>query len=136
MIPFLMVSIGLFFGFCISRTQSEKEYISSGPGFSMPDNVKQILDNSCFPCHNTDSRNEKAKSKFNVEELGSLSVPKLVGKMGDIKDVLDKNEMPPKKFREMRPEKVPTPEQFQILKNWATATANSLIEQTDSIQKK
>ena len=94
--------------------------------FSMPADVKQIVDNSCAGCHSSDSKNEKAKLKLKFDELGDLKTARLAGKLSKIAEVLEKDKMPPKKFREHYPDKVPTAEQHATLKNWAESTAKSL----------
>jgi len=122
-----LLSAALFLNFNTFRSNT-KSVIPPSPEFSMPDDVKQIVDHSCVGCHSSDSRNTKAKLKLKFDELGDLNVGKLAGKLSKIEKVLEKEKMPPKKFLEKNPDKAPTAEQRALLKKWAESTANSLSE--------
>ena len=39
---------------------------------NMPDDVKAIIEKSCFGCHNTDSKNDKAKEKLDLKTIDEL----------------------------------------------------------------
>lgn len=105
---------------------NSQDETQSGSHFKMPDDVKQIVDNSCVGCHSSDSRNLKAKLKLKFDELGDLDVAKLAGKLSKIHKELEKEKMPPKKFVENYPDKAPTADQRKLLMNWAGSTADSL----------
>ena len=95
--------------------------------FDMPENVKAVVDNKCFGCHNAESQNDKAKEKLRWDQLDQLSKAKLVSTFSDIEEVLDEGKMPPEKFLEKKPEKKLTDEEKQILKSWAVSTSEKLI---------
>ena len=60
---FILYSFTLF-------NQPGKEVSSPGHHeLSIPDDVQQIIDNHCFGCHNTDSRNDKAKGKLKFDKF-------------------------------------------------------------------
>ncbi|QIA07894.1 heme-binding domain-containing protein [Draconibacterium halophilum] len=65
---------------------------------AMPDDVKAVIENSCFGCHNTDSKNEDGKKELDFKKLDSLSKIKMISTYKEIEEVLDENEMPPKSF--------------------------------------
>ncbi len=94
----------------------------------MPENVKAIVDNKCFGCHNAESQSEKAKEKLLWDQLDQLSKSKLVSTFSDIEEVLNENKMPPEKFLANKPEKKLTDEEKEILKSWAVATSEKLIK--------
>lgn len=94
----------------------------------IPDDVQEVIDNSCFGCHHSDSKNKKAKMKLKFDELGSLKTHKLVGKLQKIGEEVHEGKMPPKKFNQRFPDKVPTMEQKELLINWAEKTAKSYVE--------
>jgi len=94
----------------------------------LPDNVKMIIDKSCFACHNSDSRNEDAISKKDFKKLASLSMIKKISAYKHIGDVVEKNEMPPKKFLENKPEKKLTDKEKEILISWAKKEAEALVK--------
>lgn len=96
--------------------------------FSIPADVQSVLDNSCYGCHNSDSKNTKGKAKIKFDELGSLKTSKLVGKMGKIVDVVNEGDMPPKKFLENKPKAALSEEQKVLLVNWAESIAKSYSE--------
>eukprot|EP00764_Aduncisulcus_paluster_P010217 gnl/Carplike_NY0171/3511_a4742_403.p1 GENE.gnl/Carplike_NY0171/3511_a4742_403~~gnl/Carplike_NY0171/3511_a4742_403.p1 ORF type:complete len:130 (+),score=13.01 gnl/Carplike_NY0171/3511_a4742_403:84-473(+) len=96
---------------------------------TMPENVKAIVDKSCFGCHNTDSRNEDAKEDLDFKTFDSLSKVKKIGVYRHIAEVLEKEEMPPKKFIERFPDKKLTEEETKILTEWVKKEAAALIGQ-------
>lgn len=99
-----------------------------GEGFTIPDDVNQIFEKSCYGCHNMESSNEKGKKKLMIDELSNLSKAKLVGKLGDIGEVVAKNDMPPKKFLEKYPDKALTDDEAKRLKEWAESTVDDLMK--------
>lgn len=94
----------------------------------LPENVKAIIDKSCFGCHNTDSRNEDAKEDLDFKKLEGLSFMKKISAYKHIGEVVEENEMPPKKFLEKRPEKKLTDKEKEILIAWAKKEAETLVK--------
>jgi uncharacterized membrane protein len=94
----------------------------------IPDNVKSVLDNKCFGCHNTDSKAQKAKDKMLLDKLGELSKAKMIATLGKISEVASEGKMPPEKFLEQRPEKKLTEEEQNLLVIWAEETSNALLK--------
>jgi len=94
----------------------------------LPENVKAIIDKSCFACHNTDSRNEDAKEDLDFKTLGNLSMLKKISAYKHIGEVVEEDKMPPKKFLENKPEKKLTDEEKNILINWAKKEAETLVK--------
>ena len=127
LIPIALFSAILFLNFnSVDKIGSANEPASSE--FSMPADVEEIIDNSCYGCHNSDSKNIRGKGKLKFDELGELSTFKLVGKLDKISKEIKKDNMPPKKFRKNNPESVLTTEQKEIMINWAESTAKSYTE--------
>ncbi|MCF6170109.1 MAG: heme-binding domain-containing protein [Bacteroidales bacterium] len=120
-----VLAIGFFFLNFTAQNESIT-LAADGSKFEIPDNVKQIIDNSCFGCHNIESKNDKAKKKLLFDELGELKTHKLVGKLADISDVVGEGEMPPKKAIERFPSIKLSDEDRNILKEWAAKTAEEL----------
>ena len=100
----------------------------NGTSSELPENVNAIIQKSCYGCHNTDSRNEDAKEKLDFKKMDKLSFMKKISAYKHIGEVLDENEMPPKKFLEKRPEKKLTDEEKQILIAWAKKEAEILVK--------
>jgi uncharacterized membrane protein len=95
---------------------------------TMPDDVKAIIEKSCFGCHNTDSKNEKSKEKLDFKTFDSLSTTKMIHALDKIEQALKENEMPPEKFLEKFPDKKLTDDEKKILMDWANNEAKSLMK--------
>jgi uncharacterized membrane protein len=94
----------------------------------MPDDVKAIIDKSCFGCHNNDSKNDKAKEKLNLSTFDSLTKNKMIAGLKEIAEVVEENEMPPAKFLEKNPDKKLTDAEKKILMDWANSEAKALMK--------
>jgi uncharacterized membrane protein len=95
---------------------------------TMPDDVKAIIDKSCFGCHNTDSKNDKAKEKLDLKTIDTLDKSKMIHALKEISEVVEENEMPPAKFLEKFPEKKLTDAEKKTLMDWANNEAKSLMK--------
>ncbi|HRX11226.1 MAG TPA: heme-binding domain-containing protein, partial [Draconibacterium sp.] len=114
---FIPSTLLVFLFATIIATASENQVKSKA--IDIPDNVKTIIDKSCFGCHNTDSKNDKAKDKLDLKTLGDLETAKMIHALKEINEVVEKNEMPPEKFLERFPDKKLTDDEKKILMNWA-----------------
>ena len=108
---------------------SATEYQTEGKTVKMPDDVKAIIENSCFGCHNTDSKNDKGKEKLDLKTLDSLTKNKMIASLKNISETIEENEMPPAKFLEKFPDKKLTDAEKKILMEWANSEAKTLIKQ-------
>ncbi len=126
-----LIIVALGFGL-ISFTYQTKDSgfksVASDDKFEIPENVQQVIDKSCFGCHNSESQSEKGKKKLQWDKLGELKTYKLIGKLTDIADITANSEMPPEKFLEKKPEATPTAIEKKILSEWAESTAKKLAE--------
>ena len=93
---------------------------------NMPDDVKAIIEKSCFGCHNTDSKNDKAKEKLDFKTLDNLAVTKMIHALDKIEQNLKEDEMPPEKFLEKFPDKKLTDSEKKILMDWANNEIKAL----------
>ena len=128
---FLFIAATLGFGLISFTQQSSNEPSGDMPidkHFEIPDNVQQVIDKSCFGCHNSDSQSEKGKKKLQWDKLGDLKTYKLVGKLTDIADVVANSDMPPEKFLAKKPEATLTAVEKKLLAEWAENTAKQLTE--------
>ncbi len=94
----------------------------------MPDNVKAIIEKSCFGCHNTDSKNDKAKEKLDLKTFDALGKKEMIHALGEIAETVDENEMPPAKFLEKFPDKKLTDAEKKILIDWAKNEGKALMK--------
>lgn len=108
----------------VSATENQTETKT----VKMPDDVKAIIEKSCFGCHNTDSKNDKAKEKLDLKTLYSLTKNKMIASLKDIAETVEENEMPPAKFLEKFPDKKLTDTEKKILMDWANSEAKALMK--------
>lgn len=114
MFPLVLISF-MFVSFMVSANNNP----GKTKGEPMPENVKAIIEKSCFGCHNTDSKNDKAKEKLDFKSFDSLEKMKQIVAYKDIHEVLVKDEMPPQKFLEKFPDKKVSEDEKKILIEWA-----------------
>lgn len=86
---------------------------------NMPENVKAVISAKCFGCHSNDAKNDKSKEKLNFSTFGNLSLVKKIAAYGSIVEVMEDNEMPPKKFLERFPDKKISDKEQTLLLDWA-----------------
>lgn len=94
----------------------------------MPNDVKAIIDKSCFGCHNNDSKNDKAKEKLNLSTFDTLTKNKMIASYRKMAETVEENEMPPAKFLERFPDKKLTDAEKLVLMNWAKNEAKGLLK--------
>jgi len=116
LVGFLMIAV-------LARADNEPEKKSS-----MPADVKAVVEKSCFGCHNTDSRNEDAKKDLDFKKLDGLSTIKKIGAYKEIGEVIEKGEMPPKKFLEKYPDKKLSDDEKKLLIDWSKKEAEAMLK--------
>lgn len=125
-IAIALVSMSLIF---MNFSKVENQETNNAPmatTIDIPDNIQEILDNSCFGCHNAKSKNLKGKRKLKFDKLNDLKTYKAIGKLTDIAEVIAESEMPPAKILKKYPDMTLTDEQKEILSSWAKKTAKDL----------
>lgn len=95
---------------------------------AIPDNVNKIIEKSCFGCHNTDSKNDKAKEKLDFKAYESLDQKTKIHALGEIAKTVGESEMPPAKFLEKFPDKKLTDDEKKILIDWANNEGKALMK--------
>ena len=95
---------------------------------AIPDNVKAVIEKSCFGCHNTDSKNDKAKEKLDLKTFDALGKKEMIHALGEIAETVEENEMPPAKFLEKFPDKKLTDAEKKILIDWAKSEGKALMK--------
>ena len=125
------VFTGLLLAFLFSflAVRAEEKTAHANAPYKMPEKVKTIIDNKCFGCHNTDSRNKDAKEDLDFNMLDGLSKVKKVGAFNDISKVLEEGKMPPKKFLERKPEQALTDKEMKILTKWVKDETSAIIKE-------
>ena len=125
-IPFLLLLIGGMF--IVQSFVPSGSSVLPNEEVNIPEDVKVILDNKCFGCHNVDARSDKAKEKLLLDKMSDLSKAELISALGEIHEVVVEGEMPPEKFLEKKPEAALTDEESKLLAEWADKAADDLIE--------
>ena len=105
--------------------ENKKSTVPAKAVYEVPADVQEIIDNSCYGCHNSDSKNKKGKLKLDFDKMPEMKTGKLVGKLVKIHDAVDENDMPPKKFLNNYPDRALTDEQKEKLTTWAKDLANA-----------
>ncbi len=118
----LLLPFGLIIGLLFFQGKSST---STPPPAELPAEVKAVVDKKCYGCHNANSKNEKGKAKLDWDALTTLKKSKRVGTMGKISEVLEKGEMPPKKFLENKPEAALSEAELATLVAWSAGKKKS-----------
>ncbi len=108
--------LALFLAFLTVSATLKTTLKTSG---EVPEDVQAVIKGKCFGCHNTESRNDKAKEKLVFDKLDSLSVIDRIGKFRDIEKELNDNKMPPEQFLSRFPDRALTADEKQLLLDWA-----------------
>lgn len=111
--------------FSVSLLVSAEEHSTKKD--KMPENVKLVIEKSCFGCHNTDSKNEDAKKELDFKKLDGLSTIKKIGAYKEIGEIIEKQEMPPEKFLARYPDKSLSAEEKELLIKWSKKEAEALV---------
>lgn len=115
----IIAGIGLSYSRNASPIQSQ---------INMPDNIKAVIDKSCYGCHSTESTDRKAKEALNFNTMNELSRVRKITKLRGIAESVNKGEMPPKKFIEQYPDRKLTPEEEKALLKWTKGEIDAIIK--------
>lgn len=118
--------MAIFMAATLFSTASENP--TEAKAVTMPDDVKAVIEKSCFGCHNTDSKNDKAKEKLDLKTLDNLTTPKMIHALREINEVVEENEMPPEKFLAKYPDKKLSDAEKKLLMDWASKEAKALMQ--------
>ena len=113
--------LGLLFiqGTPKSEVETTPVHLAMSP--DMPANIKAIVDQKCYGCHNAESKNEKGKAKLDWDAFEASKKSKQMATKGKIAAVLEKGDMPPAKFLENKPEGKLTEAELATLMEWSAS---------------
>jgi hypothetical protein len=111
----------------------------------VPEKVHKILQRSCYDCHSNNTNYpwydqiqpvrwwvehhiKEGKAHLNFSEFTQYSFDKQTDKLDEIGEVLDNDEMPLSSYTFMHKEARLTPEEKDMVINWATETVNARDE--------
>ena len=95
--------------------------------YKFPKKVKAVIDKSCYGCHSEKGKSDDAKDALRWDMMTEYDKGKLVSVMDEIIEVIEKEEMPPKKMVERKPEIKPTEKEYAALMKWAEKEADKLL---------
>jgi len=122
----------IFMVFLLSNFTLTNNIISFSPDdkteYNVPNEISNIIQNSCYGCHHADSKNKKGKKKLDFDKIGGeYNNIKSAGKLRDISKVLLEKEMPPEKFLAHYPEKALSDSDNNMLSEWANKMSGNLL---------
>ncbi len=126
-LPVFLSALALTMMGFMKPTHTEKPVKMKENILVIPAKVQQVIDQSCYGCHHSGAKSEKAMKALNFDKLTKLTKFKLVGKLQDMADVVSDGDMPPKKFLAKHPEKGLSEKQKNLLINWAGKAAEKII---------
>lgn len=91
----------------------------------MPADVKAVVEQKCYGCHNANSKNEKGKAKLDWDAFEATKKSKQMATKGKIAEVLEKGDMPPAKFLENKPEGKLSEAELATLMQWSSGKKKS-----------
>jgi len=95
---------------------------------NMSDKVYEIVKTSCFDCHLSNSRNQKAKKALLFDRVSHLPPPKQISKLNDICEEVKDGTMPPEKYLENFPERKLTDAQIKAVCEWVGKESNKFLK--------
>ena len=100
--------------------------IQQDPGY--PEDVSQILMNSCYGCHSADAKNEDSKQALNFSKWDEYKLTKKISLLSDIDEDLKEGVMPPEKIIKKYPEIALTEDQVSLLREWTKKETEKLMK--------
>ena len=97
-------------------------------GYKFPKKVKAVIDKSCYGCHSEKGKSDDAKEALRWDLMDEYDKSKLVSVMDEIIEVVEKQEMPPKKMLEKKPDLKPSEKEYETLVKWAEKEADKLLD--------
>ncbi|MCG8308160.1 MAG: heme-binding domain-containing protein [Cytophagales bacterium] len=97
-------------------------------GYKFPKKVKAVIDKSCYGCHSEKGKSDDAKEALRWDLMDEYDKSKLVSVMDEIIEVVEKQEMPPKKMLEKKPDLKPSEKEYETLAKWAEKEADKLLD--------
>lgn len=118
---------------------------------AVPDQVMSILKSACYDCHSNHTdpmwymniqpvgwwiqhHINEGKEKLNFSEFNTYTLKRKKHKLEEVAEQVEKGEMPMASYTWMHGEAKLSPEQANVLKQWALESKKSLEEQNDSVR--
>lgn len=100
----------------------------SEPISEFPKKVSTIITNSCYDCHTTGAKAEKAVKALDFKNWDEYKLTKQITLLTKICQVLENGEMPPEKYLGQHPEKALSESDVKTICNWTKKETEKLIK--------
>jgi hypothetical protein len=110
------ISIAAFLFISPLKVISQKKITQSS--YSIPDNVAEVLRNSCVSCHESGG-NVMAESMWSFSSWDKYSAKKQASKSKAMCNAITSGKMPPSNIRQSNPSRIPTAVQTETICKWA-----------------
>ena len=94
--------LAIFVQMNANENRTENPQASIVKEYKFPKKVKAVIDKSCYGCHSENGKSDKAKDAFRWDQMHEYDNAKLVSVMEEIIEVIEEEEMPPKKMLEKK----------------------------------
>ena len=101
---------------------------SSEPQADFPKKVSGILTNSCYDCHVTGAKAQKAVDALDFKKWEEYKLTKKISLLTKICEVVEKGDMPPGKYLKQNPEKALSASDVKTICNWTKKESEKLIK--------
>ncbi len=95
---------------------------------AIPADVEKILDRSCYGCHTTGAKAEDAVKAVDFKKWEELKPTKKVGALNEIKEVIEKDAMPPEKIIKKYPEMALSEDDKEMILKWVSEETAKLMK--------
>ena len=100
----------------------------SEPQADFPKKVSGILTSSCYNCHTTGAKAEKAVETLDFKKWEEYKLTKKISLLTKICEIAGKGEMPPEKYLKQHPEKALSGSDIKTICNWTKKESEKLIK--------
>lgn len=98
------------------------------PEADFPKKVTGILTNSCYDCHTTGAKAEKAVEALDFNKWEGYKLTKKISLLTKICEVSEKGDMPPGKYLKQNPDKALSASDIKTICNWTKKESEKLIK--------
>lgn len=124
---YLILAVGVVIGLIYTSAGMRPQPAQQNE-YEFPADVQSVIDKSCYGCHSINGKSDDAKNALRWDNMHEYDKKKMLSVMDEIIEVIEKQEMPPKKFLANKPEAKPSEQEYAILKAWAEAEADKLLK--------
>jgi hypothetical protein len=98
------------------------------PKDDFPKKVSGILSNSCYDCHTTGAKAQKAVDALDFKKWEAYKLTKKISLLTKTCEVVEKGEMPPEKYLKNYPDKALSESDIKTICNWTKKESEKLIK--------